>query len=298
MMAGRVFCIHGIAPVVDAERFLSRNLVGARRLEQFLAGRQRFVSLDDAMAGRGDALTIDDATRAAADAAWLARRLGHAVTLFVNPGQVESGAPYHFLLLNALLDQHQGQSAEYGGRHYPMGTSADRQRLRRMLKEEVRRLVTEDERRAAVLNLAECWNTGPLDVGPAFATLAKAELVALMSAGVDVQNHGWTHAHHAALTPDESASEIRRGREWLRRELGLDARWFSVPFGDSLPHDAPVEYDGWFTLNAEWNAGLIAPRVYNRVDLSLEESASRPREARGRSMWRRLTDRVAKYWRT
>ena len=87
-----MFCIHGIAPVVDRERFLHRNLLPAAALEAYLAGAAPFVTIAEALAGRGNALTIDDATRAGADAALMARAAGHEVTLFVNPGQVESGA--------------------------------------------------------------------------------------------------------------------------------------------------------------------------------------------------------------
>jgi hypothetical protein len=285
-VTGRVLCIHGVAPTIDRERFLHRNLLPSAVLRDVLDNAERFVSIEGALAGHGNALSIDDATRAGADAAMMARNAGHAVTIFVNPGQVESGAPYHFLLLNALLDQVRGDSVELEEVRYPVATNRDRQALRRVLKERLRQLPGEEQRRVEVEELARAWDAGRLGVGKPFTTLTRADLSALVDAGVDLQNHGWTHAFHPALPPDESAEEIRRGREWLHREFGVDARWFAAPFGDSLPHDVAMDCDAWFTFNGEWQEGWLAPRVYNRANLPI------PRPQTAQSMLGRVSGAV------
>lgn len=251
------------------------------------------MSIDEALAGRGNALTIDDATRAGADAALMARAAGHSVTMFVNPGQVESGVPYHFLLLNALLDQTRSASVTFEGANYPTETNRDRQALRRVLKKFLRHLEDDNERQNLVHHLAETWDAGSLDVGAPFATLTVRELEALVAAGVDLQNHGWTHAFHPALQPDESVEEIRRGRAWLHEKFGIDARWFAAPFGDSQPHDVEMDCDAWFTFNSEWPEGWLTAGVYNRVDLPLEQSRKKSLVGRAFTAIRNVADRLS-----
>ena len=278
--------------MVDRERFLHRNLLPAAALEAYLAGAAPFVTIAEALAGRGNALTIDDATRAGADAALMARAAGHEVTLFVNPGQVESGAPYHFLLLNALLDQVTGASVEFERTNYPIGTTSEHQALRRVIKDRLRSLTSEEARRELVQQLAQSWRAGPRDVGAPFATLSREALSGLLAAGVELQNHGWSHAFHPALSPPESAVEVSRGREWLRQEFGVDARWFAAPFGDSLPHDVALDCDLWFAFNSEWAEGAIAGGVFNRVDLPVP-SPEKPLLRRATAALRGLATRVS-----
>jgi peptidoglycan/xylan/chitin deacetylase (PgdA/CDA1 family) len=91
------------------------------------------------------------------------------------------------------------------------------------------------------------------------------DLVSLRDAGVDVQNHGWSHAHHGSLSPEESAREIREGRAWLARELGVDGSHFAVPFGDTLPSERALgECATWLIADPNRPPGVIAPRVVNR----------------------------------
>jgi peptidoglycan/xylan/chitin deacetylase (PgdA/CDA1 family) len=122
-------------------------------------------------------------------------------------------------------------------------------------------------------------------------TLTRAELRPLLDAGVDLQNHGWSHSHHANLTPTESAREVREGREWFRRELGIDTPWFAVPFGDSRPHDIGVDCEVWLALNDAWPAGWLSPSVFNRRALTLPVAG--PRASRAAWSLRSLSDRIS-----
>ena len=100
-----IYALHGVIDRVDGKLFSHRNMTPADRVRARLDTGQKMVPLADALAGKGDALTIDDATVASAQAALLARQLGHAVTLFVNPWQVADGRAYAFAALHWLLDE-------------------------------------------------------------------------------------------------------------------------------------------------------------------------------------------------
>lgn len=265
-----ILTIHGVAPTVDPQRFAYRNLSATDSLRRFLSSAPPLVPLSDALAGGGSALTIDDATHSAADAALLAREYGHAVSLFVNAGQVESGTPHSFLMLNALLDGLEGQSCDFENTTFPTLTMAHRQALRSVIKARLRAITSEPARLDLVTELAARWRVSPLDVPPHFRTLAKHDLVTLRDAGVDLQNHGWSHSHHPSLTPEESVREINKGRAWLQWELNVDAAYFAVPFGDALPHpDVAASCETWLTLMDELPPGPLAPKVFNRETLAL-----------------------------
>jgi len=235
LMTGQVLTIHGIAPAVIPNAFCFRNMWDTDAMLRYLTSVPPFVSLGDAMAGRGDALTIDDAIRGAADAALLARQRGHAVTLFVNPSQVESGAPYAFLVLNALLDGLTRRVCIFEDTAFRIGTHAKRQVLRRRIKARLCALTDEQARLDFVTGLAGQWGVTVPDMPPHFRTLSRDELVALRDAGVALENHGWSHSDHTSLSSAQSVREIRDGRVWLERELGVEAAYFAAPYGEALP---------------------------------------------------------------
>ena len=270
----RILAIHGVAAHVDSRRFAFRNLSDVHSLNRFLSSSRRFVPLPEALAGRGDALTVDDATRAGADAALLARTHGHAVTLFVNPGQVESGAPHSFLMLNALLDSLVGRQREFEGEVFAVSTTVHRQVLRRAIKARLREVADEQARLDLVRMLAAEWGIARLDVPPHFSTLSKGDLIALRDAGVDLQNHGWLHTHHAILSAHESGREVRDGRAWLQRELDLDAMYFAVPYGEALPLPGAADAcEVWFTGTDALAPGPHPSKVFNRETPHLPNGA-------------------------
>ena len=135
-----VLVMHGVVPSVDSQRFAFRNLFEVAAFEDWLRAAPPCVSLDRAIAGRGTALTIDDATKAGADAALLARRLGHQVSLFVNPAQVLSGEPYTFVVLNALMDAITDAAYVFEGQRVRTVGAGDRQTLRRVIKKKLESL--------------------------------------------------------------------------------------------------------------------------------------------------------------
>lgn len=269
-MSGQVLTIHGIAPAVIPKTFCFRNICDADVMARYLTSVPAFVPLVDAIAGRGDALTIDDCIRGAADAALLARRLGHAVTLFVNPGQVESGAPYAFLVLNALLDGLSRRICAFEGTKSRIGTYVERQALRHRIKTRMCALTDEQARLEFVKSLGPQWGVTVPEVPPHFRTLSRDELVALRDAGVALENHGWSHSDHTGLSPAESVREIREGRAWLQRELGVEAAYFASPFGEALPSPEALEHcTMWFAASQAMPSGRLSPQVFNRKFLDL-----------------------------
>lgn len=268
---GRVFALHGAVLGAISTRFEHRFISDSELLSRFLAGAPRFVPLRDALDGEGAALTVDDATQAAAEACWIARSHGHPVTLFINSGQVESGEPYWFVLLRVLLDKLRGRSHEFENRSFPTATFRDRLRLREAIKTRLCAIKEEEERAARVIALARQWQLAPLEVPRHATTLSTRDLRDLVAAGVDLQNHGWSHSHHASLSPEESAREVRRGRDWLRNQLGIDAGNFAVPFGDVLPSpQAAALCTTWLTLTHQFPPGRVSSQVFNREDLALQ----------------------------
>ena len=282
----RILALHGVAARIDPRRFAFRNRSSVDALDTFLSSSPRFVPLPDALAGRGDALTVDDTTRAAADAALLARRHGHAVSLFVNPGQVELGAPYAFVMLYALIDGLNSRPREFEGQVFAMSTTAHRQALHGAIKGKLRRIADERARRDLLKTLAAEWGMARLEVPPHFSTLSRQDLVALRDAGVDLQNHGWTHTEPAMLSAMESDREVRDGRAWLQRELDLDARYFAAPYGEALPlPGAAAACEVWFTLTGALARGRHSAGVFNRETPPVPEGTGLLRAMRHAGAW-------------
>ncbi len=291
-MSGRVLTLHGTAAQVDPARFCFRNMTDQGGLRLYFGMVEPFVPLRDALRGRGMALTIDDAIRGAADAALLAREFGHAVTLFVNPGQVVSGDPYWFLVLNALLDGLDDTPRTLDGVRYLTATTADREVIRRRIKTTIGEMPREPDRLEFVRRLAREWDVALLDLPPHFQTLDHEALVRLRDAGVDLQNHGWWHTEHGCLAPAESTREIRDGRAWLARELGVDAPYFAAPFGTALPApEAAATCEVWFTLD-ESPPGSRGHGVFNREVLDVTPQGRVPGEGGIADTLRAWTTRV------
>jgi hypothetical protein len=295
----RILAIHGVAPDVDPRRFEFKNMSDLSMVRNFLASRPPLVPLRETLVGGGMALTVDDSTRGAADATLLAREFGHAVTLFINPEAIDTGAPYWFTLLDLLISKLRRPAYELDGATVPTATVADKLALRRRLLMKGRALRDETSRVAFVLGLVDRWETAEIVIPPYLAPLTMSDLVALRDAGVDIQNHGWSHVDHAILTGPESAREIREGRDWFRRNLAIEAPYFAVPFGNTMPQaEAAAACEAWLTMYWRWPEGPLASRVFNRADPMLRppleqplSSAKLPASA-ARKLFRRIRRRL------
>lgn len=269
-----IYTSHGLIEHADASRFLHRNLLDRRRFAEHLSGRSApYVDLEEALAGRGDALTVDDGTHAGAEAAALARQLGHEVAFFVNPSHVIRGEPYFFSELNVVMDHMDdaGRSALAELYPPPRPHKNSRRELRKRIKGHLLRLPTEDARRRRVRELATRAGVRNLTLPRQWQPVRLEDLVRLRDQGVRIANHGWTHGNVDLLERPAAREEIASAARWLRRNLCGGSAAYAVPFGKAepaWPFDESV-YSTWLLLSSHHPQGRLGPRLYNRVELEL-----------------------------
>jgi peptidoglycan/xylan/chitin deacetylase (PgdA/CDA1 family) len=262
---------HGIVSDANSELFVHRNFVDTARFTGYLRSRVRpYVSLRSAIKGKGDALTIDDSTVAAADAARLARKMGHEVTLFINGYNIALAKPYFFSRLSVLLDAVKEVTVTYNGKRFDMSAWRDKERFRKVLKKQLAVISREESRDGFVTEIGRLLGQYEIELPTYLQVMSYTALKDLVSLGVDIQNHGWTHSRIGSMPPEAHAADIRRGREWLRAACGIDAEFYAVPNGDGLPFwKKSSEYRAWFLLDARWPDGEVLPGVYGRTTLTL-----------------------------
>jgi hypothetical protein len=265
-----VFVLHGIVDDYAAGAAVHRNYVPRDAFEAYLRSRPTPFAAWDGGGTGGDVLTVDDATRAGADACLTARRLGHEVMFFVNPFQIVSGQPYFFSLLDATIDARTATAAAYGGETYDLGPAGIR-RFRVAVRDALMARRAE-ESYAAASQLSALLGAGRVEIAAHDRPISRAALVALRDAGVRIENHGWSHVAIDSLTDAEFAEHVTAGREWLRRELSVDAALYAVPFGvDDVPaHRRRWVGDAYFLASRRFPPGRLGPRCWNRKDLVIE----------------------------
>lgn len=266
-----IYAMHGSVATNSGCSFVDRNMISSAAFEEFLKARSSpFVDLDTALAGEGDALTIDDATQAAADAAYIARKHGHHVTVFVNPENIVEQVPYSFLQLNVLLDRATSKTVTFQQQSHELVSFVHKKRFRNVVKERLRysRSLTEDE--ILIAGLREALHVSERPMPTQFAPMSIAQLCALHDAGVRIENHGWSHRDLTALTWPVMLLQIRQAAEWLNKTCGRWPRFFAVPFGECLPvPSCDLFWDVWFSLTRTLPFGWIGPKLVNRVPLML-----------------------------
>jgi peptidoglycan/xylan/chitin deacetylase (PgdA/CDA1 family) len=266
-----IYGCHGTVRFFDKRLFAHINLHGFEAFTHHLTQRHApYVDLPAALRGEGDALTIDDATQAGAEMAAVAREHGHAATLFVNPWNVEHGVPYFFNRLNVLLDLTRRASVEYGGMTYPLRHWQEIKLFRNAVKATIYSLASEDERQAHVSTVACLLGVDEPPLPECLRSLSLPELQDLVSLGVRLENHGWTHSHPSALDDAQYAAEIRQGKQWLAEQCNSPSSSYAVPFGKALPRNhIPDLYSTYFLLDGSWPVGRLEHGVINRAELNL-----------------------------
>jgi glycosyltransferase involved in cell wall biosynthesis len=264
---GHVYLTHGVVARPAPDTLADRNLLAHEAFARFLGRRPvPFGRLEDATAGARDALTVDDGTLAARDAALLARETGHAVTLFLNPFNVETGTPYWFSRLDVAVDRATRPSCRVDGHELSLSHPAGRRELRSAVRARIRRLTTEELRRDAVDTLAADLGVRDLTLPAHLAPVSPRDVGTLVAAGVRIENHGWTHLDPESCPREALWLDIARGREWLAERAGSDGRAYAVPFGESPPPAEPPDglVDVWYLASPAIPAGRGAGRVFNR----------------------------------
>jgi hypothetical protein len=265
-----IFALHGVVDDPRPDLFCHRNMVATDRLRAFLKSTPGFVPLRDALEGRGRALTIDDATVAAARAALLARDFGHAVTLFVNPWQVEDGRAYAFSLLNALLDGAKARHIGLNGQGFDLGSPGAKQAFRGAVKRVLRGHRLPEQNYEVIERIRIGLAIERIDVPAHLQCLRLDDLRMLRDAGVGIENHYWAHLDPAMHPYDQFTAEWRKAQDWLHESLGITSRFFASPFGEFLPpSEFPLVNDvACLLLHNGYPGGLLRDSIVNRINLA------------------------------
>jgi len=272
IIMSKIFAIHGVARRPRPETFVYRSYFASRALKLHLRKRtNRYVSLDMALSGQGDALTIDDATSAGFEAAILARKYGHEVTLFINPHNVIDRTPYFMNVLDMALDKTRRSEIMFNERRFLLDSFNAKLSLRKELKSRLMKLTTEPVRTEFVQRLAVDLDVPDLSVPEHLRVISLEEILVLRDMGVSIANHGWTHGAIEALDPSVARDEIIKAKKWIAQECRITASAYAVPFGNALP---PFEISDdvcgvWFLLNFNSKPGFVGPNVFNRESLDV-----------------------------
>ena len=110
---------------------------------------------------------------------------------------------------------------------------------------------------------------------PAYAqTATPTELAAAVRFhGITLGSHTWSHPNLASLGIVEIATELRRSREWLRREFGEKAiDWLAYPYGlesvQARAAAAEASYAGALCIGGGWHrAADVSPFARPRFNM-------------------------------
>lgn len=271
-MNAKIFCIHGVVEKRNKKNFLHRNMLDSEKFKEYLSRREtKFVSLANALKGNGDALTIDDGTEAGADAAQMAIDLGHQVSLFINPFYIEKNQPYIFVLLNVILHSLDKDKAVFAGKSFSINSFEEKKALRKFIKRNLSAYSDYAERLKILNDFIDLNRIKICDFPRHLKIISINRLRELTRAGVDIQNHGWTHCDFSSLSIDEITQSIRQAKEWFISEIDYRTNYFAVPFGDVSPPDKNIlrEMSCWFLLDDLLGTGFIEEKIYNRASLEI-----------------------------
>lgn len=233
-MAGQIFILHGSATDWHPARQAMRHYVPEQSLRTYLAQRDEpFVDPDEG--ARGDVLTVDDSTRGGARTCLIARELGHAVTLFLNPSQIISGRDYWFSRFDALVDARRAMTARFEGTPYNL---QDREQLRAFRFAARKYLVVSTEAAAHRLldEIQVLLEAEDAQVPEHARSIGREDVAELRKAGVRIGSHGWDHQCISSLSPDEQLGQLLETRDWLREATGVEPQDYAVPFGQQRLH--------------------------------------------------------------
>lgn len=278
-----IYVIHGVVEGFRPDSFAHLNMLDRGRLAQFLTRKREvgepFGSLEVARATKSvDALTVDDSTKAAYEACLLLRRLGHAVTWFINPRNVQNGAPYFFARLNTALDLITCEHVRWRGLDFQTSSFSQRRSLRKAIKKAICTRSSEEGMDAVVDEAIESLRVINNSIVPGhLQTVTPLDVRTAHAAGVRIGNHGWTHVEIANLSASELRQHVLCGAAWIRNNTDETDRWYAVPFGRTQVPDECEEVVGgpWFLGEGDpakqfgrhgWNRSPLKEEALVRTD--------------------------------
>jgi hypothetical protein len=268
-----IYLSHGVVPRWSIDRISHALFVPERFLSLHLQRRcTKYVPLSEALEGRGDALTIDDATYGGLQAALLARRYGHAVSWFVNGMHVEYGLPYFPFQLSCMLDDTLQSDCEFDSRNWRLRGNIDRRVLRQHLKHRYMRMRDQEEIYALVDEVSRSLNADPGAMEKPLRTVTPAEIGSAVAAGIDVQNHGWSHLNPVYLSDADRTAEALLNEAYLSQFRDVATRVYAPPFGSQVSLTSSV-IRCMLLANRQLGAGHQAGNIVNRQDLLKQQPA-------------------------
>lgn len=274
-----IYITHGSLPYWNSERISHALFLPESQVEKHLRlRRSKYVPLAQAMDGGGDALTIDDATHAGLKLALTARRHGHAVSWFLNGNNVERGIQYYPFQFSCMLDNTRESDCQFEGRTWNLQKRAGRRALRLRIKEAYMQLRSQNEIDQLIEKLSCSLQVDPGTMEHSLSTVGPAELYQAAVAGVDLQNHSWSHLNPQVLSEEERTVEVRQNEEYLSQFRKTTTRVFAPPFGQHVSL-ASVSYHFELLANRNLVSDHREGNLANRSDLSLNDPTRTPDQA-------------------
>jgi Polysaccharide deacetylase len=264
-----IYFTHGVVSAWKSERISHGLMLSESILARHLQRRVvKYVSLAEALAGRGDALTVDDASYAGLQATLLAREFGHAVSWFVNGMYVERGLPYFPFLLSWTLDETRKASCSFDGQHWNLSDQDGRRALRLRVKHSYMRMRSCEELGELVEMFSDLLEVGSSTMEKSLRTVTATDLAVAVAAGVELQNHGWTHLNPESFSAHDLAAEVQLNEAYLSRFRQASTLVFAPPFGRHVSLDSGVAD---YILLAERGVSSYQRNegIINRSDLHL-----------------------------
>lgn len=268
-----IYISHGTVPRWSSQRISHALFLPEAKIARHLRWRRvKYVPLAQALRGQGDALTIDDGSHGALRLALMARHYNHAVSWFVNGRNVEDRTHYYPFQISSMLDNAQATTCEFERVIWNLQTDAGRRALRLRIKAAYMRLRSHGAIEELIEVLARSLEVDATRMEHSLTTVGPAELCQAAMAGIDLQNHSWSHLNPQVLSEGERTAEAVKNEEYLSQFRKATTRVFAPPFGQEVSLSSVPAH---FVLLA--NRKLVSDHRHgnlaNRCDLLLADSA-------------------------
>jgi hypothetical protein len=268
-----IYVTHGIAPHWSSARISHALLVPEPWFVMHLQQRSsKYVSLARALAGEGDALTIDDATFGAFWAAMLAQSQGHEVSWFVNGIHVDCSLTYFPFQLSCMIDAVLREECVFDGQTWDLRGRSGRRTLRLYLKQRYMRMGRQESVAHLLQSVARSLDVDLNCMEDSLRTVTSAELTAAVAAGIELQNHGWSHLNPLLLSADEYETDAALNEDYLSQFRKAATRAYAPPFGRYVGRPLRAR-EAILLADRNLVPGRQKPNVFNRVDLQLNASS-------------------------
>ena len=207
------------------------------------------------------------------DAAILAAKCGHKVTIFLNPWNIIHKKPYHFHLLNIILENTIKREYLFNGFKWSLRTYNEKHFFREYIKRRFWKYETNIDTLYKTINtLGTELSVENFIIPDALEIITIEDIKKMIALGIDVECHGWTHINTAELSDKELEEHINSAKEWLENISNeISIKYYSTPFGSSMPNRAYYEKLNylWFLLDSSKEDGIIEKKIYNRDSLHI-----------------------------